>query len=250
MSRRPGPGWVPRQHGAWAMLVLPLLVGAVHAGPRWWHLLLAAAWAVGYLAFHAAGLWLRSRRKARYVAPLRAYGLLALALGGSAILLEPTVLVWAPLYAVLLTVSLVLSWHRADRSLSNGLVTVLATSAMTLVAQAPASPDLVAWWLAGALAAYFAGSVLYVKTMIRERGNRRMYATSVVFHAMAVVAVLTGANAVGEPPAVTGATAVVMTLLAARATVVPRAWPGARPLAVGLGELATSLALGVVLLAA
>jgi len=232
------------------MLALPLLVGAAHAGPRWWHLLLGAAWVVGYLAFHAAGLWLRSRRKPRYVAPLRAYGLLAVALGGSAILLEPTVLVWAPLYAVLLTVSLVLSWHRADRSLTNGLVTVLATSVMTLVAQAPASPDMVAWWLAGTLAAYFAGSVLYVKTMIRERGNRAVYAASVAFHLTALVAVVAGASAVGEPTAITGLSAVVLALLAARAVVVPRRWPGARPLAVGLGELVASLALGAVLLAA
>ncbi len=34
MTRRPGPGWLPRQHGAWAMLALPLVVGAVHAGLR------------------------------------------------------------------------------------------------------------------------------------------------------------------------------------------------------------------------
>lgn len=250
MSHRPGPGWVPRQHGAWAMLALPLVVGAVHAGLQWWHLLLASAWAAGYLAFQAAGLWLRSRRRPRYLPPLRAYGVLAAILGGAVVAIEPGVLVWAPLYTVLLTVSLVLSWNRADRSLMNGLVTVLATSVMTLVAQAPHSPDAVAWWLAGAMAAYFTGSLLYVRTMIRERGNRALHATSVSFHALALGAVTAGAVAVGEPTAVIAGTAVVLALLTARALVVPLAWPGLRPLAVGLGELAASLALGAVLLAA
>ncbi len=250
MSRRSAPGWVPRQHGAWAMLALPLVVGAAHAGLRWWHLLLAAAWAVGYLAFHAAGLWLRSRRKPRYVPPLRAYGMLAIVLGGTAVALEPGVLVWAPLYTVLLTVSLVLAWNRADRSLTNGLVTVLATSVMTLVAQAPHSPDAAAWWLAGVMAAYFTGSLLYVRTMIRERGNRTLHAVSIVFHGVALLAVTAGAAAVGEPTAVVAGTAVVFTLLVARAAAVPLVWPGIRPLAVGLGELAASLALGGLLLAA
>ena len=250
MAHRPGPGWVPRQHGAWAMLALPLVVGAVHAGVRWWHLLLAAAWALGYLAFHAAGLWLRAHGRSRYFPPVRAYGLLAVLVGGAAIAAEPGVLVWAPLYAVLLAVSLALSWHREDRSLTNGLVTVLATSVMALVAQAPGSPDPVAWWIAGALAAYFAGTVLYVKTMIRERGNRPVYVASVVFHVLAAAAVTVGAVAVGEPRTITVATGVVLGLVAVRAAVVPRAWPGLRPLGVGLGEIVASLALGVVLVLA
>ncbi|WP_372594827.1 YwiC-like family protein [Actinotalea sp.] len=250
MSHRPGPGWVPRQHGAWAMLALPLVVGAVHAGPRWWHLLLASSWTVGYLAFHAAGLWLRSHGRSRYLPPVRVYGVLAVLLGGATVLVEPGVLVWAPLYAVLLTASLSLSWHREDRSLTNGMVTVLATSVMALVAQAPASPDAAAWWIAGTLAAYFAGTVLYVKTMIRERGSRPVYAASVLFHVLAVAAVAAGAVAAGESTAITVAAALVLGLVAARAIVVPRRWPGLRPLTVGLGEIAASLALGVVLVLA
>ncbi|MBK5250875.1 MAG: YwiC-like family protein, partial [Actinomycetales bacterium] len=27
--RRRGPGWVPNQHGAWAMLIVPFAVGAL-----------------------------------------------------------------------------------------------------------------------------------------------------------------------------------------------------------------------------
>src|SRR5690606_29814185 len=70
--RRP-PGWVPNQHGAWAMLVLPVAVGALRAGPRWDHLHLLVAWLVAYLAFFAAGTWLRSRRRARYRPALVTY---------------------------------------------------------------------------------------------------------------------------------------------------------------------------------
>jgi len=37
-----GPGWVPNQHGAWAMLASPLLVGVVAGGFAWVHLALTA----------------------------------------------------------------------------------------------------------------------------------------------------------------------------------------------------------------
>ena len=63
--RRRSPGWVPNQHGAWAMLATPLVVGALASGPEPLHLLLGAFWFAGYLAIFATGLWLRSRRKAR-----------------------------------------------------------------------------------------------------------------------------------------------------------------------------------------
>jgi hypothetical protein len=61
--------WIPNQHGAWAMLVLPLAAGICLAGPAWVHLPLALFWVVRYLAFHAAGRWLRSRHRARQLAP-------------------------------------------------------------------------------------------------------------------------------------------------------------------------------------
>lgn len=263
--RRRGPGWVPNQHGAWAMLLLPALVGALAAGPRWWHLLLVAAWFAGYLAFFATGLWLRARLKARYLPPVRAYAVLTLVLGGATVLLEPAVLRWAVVYAPLLAVSLWFSWRRADRAVVNDLLTVVAAGLMAVVAHAPGArlgawptagwlpggDEPRAWFLAAVLVAYFAGTVLYVKTMIRERGNPRMYRASVGYHvAVAALALL---PVLGWPTlpldrGVAVALVVLLVLLAVRAAVVPRRWPTATPKAVGIGEIGVSVALGVVLL--
>ena len=68
MSRR-APGWIPNQHGAWAMLATPLLVGILASRPTWAHLPLTAFWFLGYFAFFAAGLWLKAApaRRARYL---------------------------------------------------------------------------------------------------------------------------------------------------------------------------------------
>ena len=74
MVRRRSAGWVPDQHGAWAMITIPVLMGVVIGGPHWRHLPLLVAWWVGYFFFHAASLWVKSRRKERYLPPMRVYG--------------------------------------------------------------------------------------------------------------------------------------------------------------------------------
>ncbi|WP_199424445.1 YwiC-like family protein [Actinotalea solisilvae] len=264
--RRRGPGWVPNQHGAWAMLVLPAVVGAAHAGVRWWHLVLLAAWLSAYLAYFAVGLWLKSRRRPRYLPPVRAYAATTAVLGALVVVGEPAVLRWGLVYAPLLATSLVLVARRADRTVTNDLVMVAAASLLAVVAHAGAVPtgagpawlpgggDPHGWVLAGVLLAYFAGTVPYVKTMIRARGDRRMYAASVALHGALAAgagawAVAAAAGGLGDLRLAVWLT-VLAVLLAVRAAVVPRRWPAATPKQVGLGEIAASAALALVLLLA
>jgi len=236
------------------MLVLPLAVGAAASGIVWPHLLLLTTWLVGYLAYFAAGLWLRSRRKPRYWPPVRAYAITAVVLAALLLSVHPALAWWAPVFAPLLAASLWFSARRSDRSLANDAVTVVAACLMTVVAwglggagEATAEGPLAwlpgataphAWLLAGVLLTYFAGTVLYVKTMIRERGNRRMWWASVVYHAAVVVPTAWVDPALGA----------LFVVLATRAALVPRRWPTLSPRAVGVGELVASVALGVLLL--
>ena len=183
------------------MLIVPFAVGALDAGPSWRHLPLLFAWLVGYFAFFAAGLWLRSRGKRRYWPPVRTYGVLTVVLGLVVIVVQPDVLHWAVVFLPLLAFSLWCSWRRADRSLLNDGVTVLAACLMTVVAAGfgqrlpkPGTPGLAeltwlpgadqgrTWVLAGLFLAYFAGTVLYVKTIIRDRGDVGRYRLSVMYH--------------------------------------------------------------------
>lgn len=236
--RRRGPGWVPNQHGAWAMLAVPYVVGVLYAGPEWWHIPFLLALLAGYLAFFATGLWLRSRRKARYWPPVRAYSALAAVLGTVVILLTPELLWWAVVVLPLLAVSLVSSWQRTDRSLLNDGVTTLFASLIAVMIIGP--NDAHAWVLAGLLFAYFAGTVLYVKSMIRNRGDRAMYLLSVGYHVVVCI-----------PAFLTGLwLGLFFAVLALRSAAVPRWWPRLTPAMLGVGEIAASLILTVLLLLA
>ncbi len=226
---------MPNQHGAWAMLATPLLVGVLAAGPSWVHLPLALFWFAGYLAFYATGLWLRSRRRPRYRPPVLAYTAAAAVLGATVVVLDPGLVRWVPLFVVPLGVGLYASVRREDRSLWSGLATSAGSSLMTLVAyDAGGGTDWTrAWLLTGVLAAYFAGTVFYVKTMIRERGNPRYRWWSVGVHAAATVAMAR----------VSWPLVVVFALLTLRAALVPTRQLS--PRAVGIGEVVATVAVAV-----
>jgi hypothetical protein len=222
---------VPNQHGAWAMLATPLVVGVLASGPAWVHLPLAAFWFAGYVLFFATGLWLKSGRRPRYLPPVRAYAVLSGALGLLTLALDPGLLHWAPLFAVPLAVGLVASAVRDERSLWSGVATSAGSSLMVLVAyDAGGGTDWVrAWTLTGVVAAYLVGTVLYVKTMIRERGQDRYQWLSALFHGAATVAMTR------VDPWLVG----VFALLTIRAAVLPAY--RVSPRAVGIGEIVATV---------
>lgn len=246
--RRRGPGWVPQQHGAWAMLVVPVAVGAALVGPTWRHALLLVAWLVSFLAYNAAGLWLKASRRPRYLPPVRAYGVATGVLGLALVACAPSLLWWAPVYAALLAVSLVCSARRADRSWLNDGVTVVAAMLITLVSAGlgsagplPGADDARTWAATGLLAAYFLGTVPYVKSLIRDRGDRTVLVVSVGYHAVLVAGALVAA--VVAAPDVAGAVVCLLGALGllVRAVLVPRRrpWPSAK--AIGVGEVVATV---------
>lgn len=219
------------------MLAGPFVVGVLRAGPEWHHILLLFTLVVGYLAFFATGLWLRSSCKARYWPTVRAYSAMTAVLGLGVIAIRPDLLWWSFVFLPLLAISLWSSWRRTDRSLLNDGVTVLFASLITVVIVGADQPQ--AWVLAGLLVAYFAGTVLYVKSMIRNRGDRAMYLLSVGYHVVVCVPALVAGPWIG----------LFFVVLAVRAASVPRWWPRLTPAMLGVGEIGASAILTVLLIA-
>ncbi len=226
------------------MLLLPFVVGTVRgvqdAGFRPVALALGALWLVGYLAYFAAGLWLKSRRRPRYRRPMLTYGALAAVLGAVVLALDPALAAWAPAFVPFLALGLWASAQRTERSVAAGGAMTVAASLMTAVAYTACRPagasvlavPAVVWLVAALLLAYLFGTVLYVKTMIRERGVRSYVVASVAYHAV-VVAVAAGVVAVVHDPTWWWATAFL-----AAATVRAAVLPGRpmSPKAVGIGR--------------
>ncbi|MGW7066931.1 YwiC-like family protein [Streptomyces sp. NPDC054855] len=195
MASRAVRRWLPHQHGAWAMLVVPFLTGTLLGGPTPWHAVLLAAWLLGYLASFHVQQWLRLRRHSRnpraarrHALPARVFCLTLLPLAVALVVHAP----WLPAAGAcavpFLAVNCAYAWRNRERALPNGIAAVIPACGMLPVALLMGGGDLGhAWRPTLACLLYFAGTVLYVKTMIRERGSARYRRASAVWHAGAVV---------------------------------------------------------------
>lgn len=229
--------WVPNQHGAWPMVVVPPIIGlfwclkiwdsvgevdrgdgmAGSAGMIVTLIAVTVAWVVGYLAFFAGGLLLRSRnetmrRRARVPSVL--YGTVAGVAALVAVVVQPHLLWWVFVFGPLIGVAVYETWRGTPRSLASGAATTAASAFIVPVAatvglgaSAPVSggvtwtsnlftPDVVealpaAVWVSFAwLLLYTVGTVPYVKTMIREKGNPTWLLGSQIYHLVALVVVV------------------------------------------------------------
>lgn len=238
--------WVPRQHGAWAMLALPFLLGiaASHASP--WQIVLGVAALAAYLGSAAFQAWSRARRPTSYRPPILVYGAIVVVLGGVLVIAWPALL----LAAVVVLPAGALVFRGARPGTPRDLVNSFAQVAQALVlvpAAAYVSGDFelarVAAYLAVA-AAYLVGTVLVVRSVLRERGNDRFAALSIGFHAAVTI------GAVVALPWPYGLLAAGLTVRAIALPVIQRRRAGTsrplRPIHVGIVEIVASLAVVVV----
>ncbi len=230
---------VPAQHGAWAFLLVPLLLGFMVVG---WSLpggLFAAAWVLAYPASYylgravvirwRRGTWSRlAKRELGAAAPwIVAAAVPAMVL----VVLRPWLLVVGLLLAGLWVVSLWLTRTGHERGVGNDLLLVgQASLAVPLLAAVTTgtAPSTTAWAAAGVCLTFFTGSVLHVKSLIREADDRRWAIGSRAFHVAALglaamspwLLVPFGAAAVrafavpaGSRPAVIGAVEIAVSAL-------------------------------------
>lgn len=258
--------WLPNQPGAVMMAMTPALGGDIasvaydgFSAAPWW---LTACWLLCYCVQFSAARWFKSRGSRRWLRQPLVYCAILCAVGVPFVATHPDILAWAPTMVVLAVASFAASWLRRERSLWSNAVAVAAACLMALLTfrygcdldivrnldgTGITIPDLgirdltipgiggMGALLACAFAVAQFGSVLFVKTMIRERGSAKYLAASWVWHAAAVAI----ASAVHMPmltvlSALLLIRAVVMPLLAKHRTI--------RPLHTGLVEFASSIA--------
>lgn len=186
-TRKTARQFMPPQHGAWAMLLVPWLTGVLAAGFHWAHAPLLGAWLAGYLLSYYAFQAIKTRRLSRFQPQLLLYGPITAALGLLVVTVRPQLLAYAPAYALLLALNVFYARRRRERALLNDLASVVQSCLMVFVAATVAGADISQVTpVFTAVLLYFAGTVLYVKTMIRERGSATYYWASVIYHVFAL----------------------------------------------------------------
>lgn len=176
--------YIPNQHGAWAMLILPFLFGIASSAGKAIHIPLFICWLLIYLFSFPLLQGVKTGKLQRYAKPLKLYGLLLVPFVIYLIIAEPA-LIWfvlplLPLFAV----NLYFAKTKNERALVNDISAIIAFSLIIYpvfyVGQGESWRSATELFLLSAL--YFTGTALYVKTIIRERNNARYYYISVAYH--------------------------------------------------------------------
>lgn len=187
---------IPREHGAWAMLILPFLIGlSVH--PQWMHLPLFAGWFFLYLSLNPFMMLIKKKGDSSFYRKwLIRYGTLA---GVLLIIVayQYPALLWLGLAMVpLFLINIAFVRRNRERNFWNDVTAVFEMAvggvASAYVALGQWSMFQIYVWVVSVL--FFLGSIFFVKTMIREKKNKTFRYISWGYHLllMAGVALVTG----------------------------------------------------------
>ncbi|MBP2113249.1 YwiC-like family protein [Paenibacillus silagei] len=176
--------YIPNQHGAWAMLVLPFLLGVAASRGQFIHIPLFVCWLLIYLFSFPLLQGVKTRKFARYAQPLRLYGLLLLPFALYLVIIQPVLLGFVLLLLPLFAINLYYARIKNERALLNDISAIVAFCLVIYPVYYVGQGE--NWRAVNELfvlaVLYFTGTAFYVKTVIRERNNIRFYYGSVAYH--------------------------------------------------------------------
>lgn len=181
--------YIPNQHGAWAMLIVPFLFGMVAGESRPIHILLFICWLLIYLLMFPLLGWIRTRKTDRYRGPILLYGTVLLPLAIWLIMLQSDILWMSLMFIPLFFVNTYYAKQKRERDLINDIAAIVQFSLMVFISYyvGGGKDYLLAVELFIVSVLYFVGTAFYVKTIIREKNNKPFYYLSVIYHCMLVV---------------------------------------------------------------
>lgn len=164
---------MPKQHGAWAMLIIPFVLGAGMGEFTWLHLPLFGGWLFLYLSTYPMMMWAKNKKRDFHAKWFFAYFLLALLLLAMPLWKEWKLIYFGLLMLPFLMINLYYAKRNDERALFNDLSAIAAFGvggvASYYLGVGRWDGEALGIWVVTMM--FFAGSTFFVKTMIREKQN-------------------------------------------------------------------------------
>ncbi|MFS0634558.1 YwiC-like family protein [Mesobacillus foraminis] len=175
---------LPKQHGAWAMLIIPFWLGAAATGIIWQHIPLFIGWVLLYLATYPLLLLFKKKKTSFYFKWTLIYMGPAILLFTVPLSAAPSIFYFGLSMIPFFCINAYYSSRNNERAILNDLSAIIVFSlaglASSYLSVGSIRPEGVFVFLISLL--FFAGSILYVKSMIREKKNAHFKIISWSYH--------------------------------------------------------------------
>ncbi|HYK72299.1 MAG TPA: YwiC-like family protein [Pseudoneobacillus sp.] len=181
--------FLPKQHGALAMLIIPFWLGVAATNIVWQHVLLFVGWVLLYFATYPILLLFKKKKLSFYLKWSFIYILPALLFLSIPIWYQPNLLFFGIAMIPFFLINAYYSSKNCDRSLGNDISAIFTFSLAGIAAgyfvEKQITFELLLVFMASFL--FFMGSTFYVKTMIREKKNDSFKWTSWGYHLFVII---------------------------------------------------------------
>jgi hypothetical protein len=181
--------FLPKQHGAWAMIIIPFWLGVIAGGFTWQHIPFFIGWVLLYLATYPMLMLFKKKKIKFYSKWTVIYLLPALILLLVPLLKMPSIVYFGLMMIPFFIINAYYTSKNQDRALMNDFSAIIAFSIAGLASSylGQGQITLEALLVFSVSILFFAGCTFYVKTMIREKKNRQFKWISWVYHSLLLV---------------------------------------------------------------
>ncbi|MBM7649080.1 hypothetical protein JOC78_002033 [Bacillus ectoiniformans] len=182
---------LPKQHGAWAMLLVPFLLGAAAGGFRFVHISLFLGWMFLYLATYPFLMYVKGKKKKLHMKWAGIYFSVALCFLAIVLVYDWTMLMFGGMMLPLFVINMIFAKNKKERAFTNDVTAIIAFCIGGLASYYLGSGtlDLTAFFITLLSFLFFLGSTFFVKTMIREKKNQMFRLYSWTYHLLLLIGV-------------------------------------------------------------
>ncbi|WP_078595289.1 YwiC-like family protein [Evansella clarkii] len=180
--------YIPREHGAWAMLIVPYWIGAAISGLHWAHFVFFAGLFAAYFAQAPLLTYIRNPKHKDVWPSFFIYISAGLLLTVPFIINNPALLLIGLAILPLFLLNIYFARTKRERLFINDLIAIIALSSLLLMAYRLTEPalQLEAFFYLFVTVLFFTASVFHVKSLIREKKNQAFHKKSLIYHSLVV----------------------------------------------------------------
>lgn len=182
--------FLPKQHGAWAMLIIPFWLGVINGGYLWQHIPFFIGWLLLYLATYPMLLLFKKKKIPFYTKWTLIYIVPALLLLGIPLAARPSLFYFGLLMMPFFMINAYYTSKNQDRAFMNDISAIFAFSIAGLASNYLMQGSMTATAIIFAFITsvlFFIGCTFYVKSMIREKKNAKFKWISWGYHFLLVL---------------------------------------------------------------